>query len=367
MSKIKKFAAFALITAMSLSVTACSSNAEGAATETPAATATETPTETDAALEEEESTVADDAVIAKVGDTEVYGKAYNDLYNYQVMMAYYQYGSALQTAEGASYLNALKANCYETVISQEVIYQKAVEEGKIATEEEITQAMEDDKSNYDTDEAYQEAIKENYGSEEDYKAEVERSLTINNYLDELQNSVKITDDEIQQYYDANKDSFVEEAGANMKHILVRIDSSKAADDANYESECEEKAKEIKKQLDEGADFDELMAQYQEEDPNKETYAAEDLGFVAYNNANYDQDFLKGAAGVKEGEISDPVKSSFGWHIIKVEGITEERTKTLDEVKDMITSTLSNNGLQQKVEELKNAATIERHEDVIGLS
>ena len=112
---------------------------------------------------------------------------------------------------------------------------------------------------------------------------------------------------------------------NAKHILF---------------ESEDEALAAKAKIDSGeTTFDALFEQYKGNASGKFP-KAEDLGYVENDKENFDTDFLAGFKQLKEGEISAPVKSSFGYHIIKVEGVQAEDTTTpLDEVKDSIKSTL----------------------------
>ena len=90
--------------------------------------------------------------------------------------------------------------------------------------------------------------------------------------------------------------------------------------------------------------------------------------IGWEQPNFDTAFLAGAKEVKEGELSKAVKSSFGYHFIKVQGIKEEQVKSLDDVKAQITTTLENKQKDAyytaKLEEWTKAAKIEKFEDRI---
>ena len=97
-------------------------------------------------------------------------------------------------------------------------------------------------------------------------------------------------------------------------------------------------------------FDELFEQYSGNKAAGVYPISESLGTVAYDQANYDTDFLAGLAALGEGEISAPVKSSFGYHIIKATNVVKESTvKSFDEVKDSIKEKL----LKKKKKEVYN--------------
>ncbi|WP_040204448.1 peptidylprolyl isomerase [Neobacillus jeddahensis] len=120
--------------------------------------------------------------------------------------------------------------------------------------------------------------------------------------------VKVTDKELKDYYD----SYQPEIKA--RHILV-------ADEA--------KAKEVKAKLDGGAKFEDVAKEYSTDTASAQNGG--DLGTI--NNTNkgqYDADFIKAAYALKANEISAPVKTQFGYHIIQV---TEKKEKkSFDDMK-----------------------------------
>jgi len=107
-----------------------------------------------------------------------------------------------------------------------------------------------------------------------------------------------------------------------------------------------KAKEAKEKLDGGADFEEIAKEY-----GKDGSAASGglLGDYAYDTTELGSDFMAEVKKLAEGEISAPVKTSFGWHIIKVTDIRKDSSvKPLEEVKATISETLLNNKQQEKI-------------------
>ena len=90
--------------------------------------------------------------------------------------------------------------------------------------------------------------------------------------------------------------------------------------------------------------------------------AEDLGTVSHNESNYDPLFLAGLQPLKEGEVSEPVKGYYGYHIIEAKNVTETTTKELDdELKEQIKSTLETNKKNEVYEE--QLASLEKEYNV----
>ncbi|WP_163971341.1 peptidylprolyl isomerase [Oceanobacillus halotolerans] len=152
--------------------------------------------------------------------------------------------------------------------------------------------------------------------------------------------VEVTDEEIQNKYDQRKTEI------SAQHILV---------------EDEETANEVLDKLDEGSEFSGLAAEYSTDESNAEDGG--DLGFFGYGEMV--PEFQDAAYNLGEGEISEPVQTQHGFHIIKVneKRETEEEIASLDEMKEdlrreIITEKVDNQQVQQKINDLIEEADID---------
>ncbi|MCG6535779.1 MAG: peptidyl-prolyl cis-trans isomerase, partial [Syntrophales bacterium LBB04] len=138
---------------------------------------------------------------------------------------------------------------------------------------------------------------------------------------------KADEGQIRDYYDENLDLFKEKKQVNAKHILFKL-----AENASQEEEAKvrEKALGVLKKAKEGEDFSQLAKRFSEDAGTKENG---DLGY--FSAGQMVKPFESAAFALSKGEISDLVRTPFGYHIIKVEAIKEARTKTFEEVHDQI--------------------------------
>jgi peptidyl-prolyl cis-trans isomerase C len=149
----------------------------------------------------------------------------------------------------------------------------------------------------------------------------------------------LTDDAMHQVYDDAVKQMSNEEEVHARHILV---------------ETEEEAKAIEAQLKSGADFATLAKQ-----KSKDPGAADggDLGY--FTKDQMVPEFSDAAFKLDKGQISDPVHTQFGWHIIKVEDKRTKPTPTFDQVKGQIQTYVEHRAQAQLVDKLRSAANIER--------
>ena len=158
---------------------------------------------------------------------------------------------------------------------------------------------------------------------ENYKTEPMIKLDYLYFNPDLYNSqVKISDDDIRDYYESNPTEFKTEKTIEARHILFKLDEK--ADQATAKA-TREKALEVVAKAEAGQDFAELAKKYSEGPSNKSG------GFLgAFPKKAMVKPFADKAFSMKAGEISKLVKTRFGLHIIKVEKINPATTATLEE-------------------------------------
>nr|WP_302596385.1 peptidyl-prolyl cis-trans isomerase [uncultured Cellulosilyticum sp.] len=306
MKIVKKLIAVLAISAISLSVVACGSN-----TDTTAQTTESTGT---TANSEKDTTV-----IATVEGTPIYKSAFDEEMAYVEYMMTYQYGEDYKDNEEAmAAYNQQKQDILQYLIESQVLLEKAKSLDIKATDEEIEEEINTVKAQFESEDKFNEALEQSGLTLDELKKQAEERLIISKMVTEGTKDVTATEDEAKAYYDENINSYTTGAGANMAHILV---------------ETEDEAKKVKAEYDAGTSFEDLAAQYGT-DGTKDKGGA--LGFIEYDSPNYDADFLAGAKGLAEGEVSDPVKTQFGWHLIKVTDVQKDSvTKSFEEVKDEV--------------------------------
>jgi peptidyl-prolyl cis-trans isomerase C len=187
----------------------------------------------------------------------------------------------------------------------------------------------------------QAAQKQTIGDRPDVKhrIEFERNKVLMETLLQDAGRAAITDDAMHKVYaDAVKQMPPEEE-VHARHILVAT---------------EDEAKDIEAQLKKGADFATLAKQ-----KSKDPGAADggDLGY--FTKDQMVPEFSEAAFKLDKGQISDPVKTQFGWHIIQIVDKRTKPTPTFDEVKGQIESFVEHKAQADLVENLRKSATIER--------
>ena len=180
-----------------------------------------------------------------------------------------------------------------------------------------------------------------------FKANEKRYLTEPkakvNYLffdpDAYKAQVNISKEQISEYYASHLAEFKTEKTVEARHILLKLDEKsdqKLVDDRKQEAE------KIYKLAKGGKDFAELAKQYSED-------SSKDQGgyLGTFNKESMVAPFAEKAFSMKAGEISEPIRSEFGWHIIKVEKVNEAQTTSLEAASDKIKQKL----VEEKAREL----------------
>jgi peptidyl-prolyl cis-trans isomerase D len=145
--------------------------------------------------------------------------------------------------------------------------------------------------------------------------------------DAYQSDVEVTPEEIRDYYDSNPEEFKKEKTVEARHILIKLDPDAAPE---LVEKKKKKALDIFKMAEEGKSFSELAKQYSE-CPSKDKG-----GYLGtFGKEAMVPPFAERVFRMKAGEISEPVRTRFGWHIIKVEKVNEESSVSFEEAESNI--------------------------------
>jgi peptidyl-prolyl cis-trans isomerase C len=179
--------------------------------------------------------------------------------------------------------------------------------------------------------------------------DLKKRLIVESFLKKkVETESQVSDADLQKFYEANKEKFKTGEQIRASHILVKT---------------EKEAKDVLTQIKAGGNFEELAKKYSVDSSSAK---GGDLGW--FGKGSMVPVFEKAAMSLKEGQVSDVVKSDFGFHIIKLTGKRPAGIRPLDEVKDQIKGAIMPSKQQeifQKIkEDLKKNAKITVKEDVL---
>lgn len=150
--------------------------------------------------------------------------------------------------------------------------------------------------------------------------------------EELSINETVTPEEIAAYYEANKEAFQQEEQVNARHILIAVDEN--ASDKEIAA-AEKKIKKILAKAKSGQDFAKLAKKYSE---GPSAPKGGELGW--FGHGAMVKPFEDAAFALKKGEVSKPVRTRFGWHLIKIDDVRKAGQKELDQVKNEISSMIA---------------------------
>lgn len=257
-------------------------------------------------------------------------------------------------------LAAARMQILDGLIQQEVLFQRAEKEKLAPSEDDLTQQIKSQIQQQNmTDSDYQKYLKDNGLTEQDVREQARRTIAINKLQERVMTKVSIQDKDVEDFYNQNKQQFVNQRGVQLSAIVVSPTDEGLQFDAKNEAEAKAKIDRIAAQLKGGsADFA-TVARAESEDQSNQRGG--DLGFAsedALKQNGFPQALVQRfMTQMRVGDITEPVQlPNSAWYIFKLTRRQEQAENlTLESpgVRDQIKSAL----LQQR-QQLLNAALLQ---------
>lgn len=244
----------------------------------------------------------------------------------------------------------------DSLIEELLLEQEVERQGLKVSEKDIDGAIDDVKKQNSLDEeGLKAALKKEGLTYEGYRAQIktqmEKSRVINQ---QVRSRVNVTEKEISDYYERNQRMFLSDEEVKISHILFQVPENST--DADIERIKKESGG-VLEMARSGNDFAELAKKYSNDSSAREGGS---LGF--FKRGQIMPALEREAFSLKKGEISDLVRTSYGFHIIRVDDVREALPEPFESVKEKIRSAVTTEMMEQRykewVEELKKTAVIE---------
>lgn len=251
-----------------------------------------------------------------------------------------------------------KLNGYRQILD-ELIMDKLVAKAAAAeavSDADITAEIAKLKKQFPSEEAFETQLKEAGQSPEKLNTAIRTMLQQQRWMQsQIKDGDKVADADAKKFYDTNTEEFKNPETVKASHILFMVNKDDSEEVVKQKEAAANKAAARAKK---GEDFNKLAKELSEEPGAKESGG--DLGFFAKDRMV--PEFADAAFSQKPGDISAPVKTQFGWHVIKVTEKKPAGTVPFEEVKDQITAYLKSakqrEAVQAVLKKLKDSAQIE---------
>ncbi|MCE5253637.1 MAG: peptidylprolyl isomerase [Actinomycetia bacterium] len=288
--------------------------------------------------------------VAKVGDVEIA----ENVFNQRLEEFGAQYGYSEETTDPETW-RLFKLDVLEYLVTYEMAAQKAGDYGVEVTDEDVQTEIDTIIESYygGDEEAFNEDLASSDITLDQLKANYKESMLMQKVYEQVTAAVsEPTDEEIAAYYEQNKDDYYIEETRTARHILIAPDGEETNETTSTTGSNESStttteltdadwadalatAEKVRDLLRAGGDWAQLAAEYSDDSGTADSGG--ELGVV--EKGEMIQEFEDALFSLELNEISQPVKTAFGYHIIQVTTIDEARQETLEEVTEDIRSTL----------------------------
>jgi parvulin-like peptidyl-prolyl isomerase len=275
--------------------------------------------------------------VAQVGQGRVTQQQFDDL-----EAAYKAAGRVPDPKTQSKEYRTFQQNLAQYLVMLEVLRQEAPKLGVRVTERDVQAQIDDIKQMFQGDqERFDEALKKQRLTLDQFEESLRERLLIDAVKEAVTKDVTVTEDEVKAYYDSNKHDYTEPEARKTQHILISP-FAKAAQgggtitptEGDWEA-AKAEADKVRSEIQNGADFNSEARKYSDDEATRD--AGGELGYII--RGQMVAQFEEAVFSLKKGELSRPVRTEYGYHLIQVTDIRPEAQIPYDQVKEKIRSSL----------------------------
>lgn len=246
-----------------------------------------------------------------------------------------------------------------SAVDELLLVQRGRELGYTMTDDQFKQTVDSirKQNNLEDEAKFQEALKQEGMTMDDLRRQMERQMLISQVQRaDVMDKISVSDDEAKAYYAAHRTEFTTPSEITLREILISVPSSDKGINVAADDAAREKALEARNQIMGGQAFAKVAG---------EVSAAASktngglIGPIRYEELN--PALQKMVDGLKVGDISQPVRTTAGYEIFKLEDRTESKVRSFDDARDDISRKVANDKAQTEmlkyVDKLRAQATI----------
>ena len=274
---------------------------------------------------------------------------------------YIEYRNTKGVAVGArgdqlELLTQLRREAMDLIIEQALVGQAAEKAGIEADPAEVDKHIGELRSVYNSDDSFRMKLKDDGFTDEGYRRHIARMTIAKIYLDRIRmDAADVGDKELERYYKENEARLTLPERVRVRHILLTWKPLGTQDDR---AALRKQMEPILERARDGENFAELATNFSDDYATKNTGG--DTGL--FPRGTMVPAFEEVAFALKPGEISDPVETVFGIHILRLEERSESRIMPLDEIREQLREHVREEkmetAVQEKIDELRAAADVE---------
>jgi parvulin-like peptidyl-prolyl isomerase len=230
-------------------------------------------------------------------------------------------------------LNQITPQLMVDAVSEMLLVQRAKELGYHMTDEQFTQAVDNIKKEYklDTEEKFQAALKQENMTMPDLRRQFERSMLVQRVEQaEVFGKISISEDEARRYYEAHQEEFTTPAAVTMREILVALPGDGKTVTVAQDAAAKKKVDDLRARAIAGDNFMKLAEE------NSDAASKANAGLIGpLNLGDLAPDLRKIVETMKPGDVTQPIRTTRGYQVFKIETLTKAETTPFEQAREQI--------------------------------